>query len=107
MFRSQRENLAHPGFLVVYLMAAVIAMEVESREGHLIGLGVIVALGFLAWILSLRRLLAMSGTPTSRIASAAQGYVELLGRGRNLPEFKVVSPLNQLPCVWYRYIVEE
>lgn len=43
--------------------------------------------------------------PTSRIRSASQGYVELIGladaRGNQL-----VSPLAGLPCLWWRYRVE-
>lgn len=43
--------------------------------------------------------------PTSRIRSAAQGYVELTGRGTALPGTTVVAPLTQRPCVWWRYRV--
>ncbi len=56
-----------------------------------------------AWLLALRRLRAIRDTPTSRIASAAQGYVELMGKGRPLPGREVLSPAHRLPCLWYRY----
>jgi hypothetical protein len=46
------------------------------------------------------------GTPTSRIGSAAQGYVELIGDGRALHDTPVISILTQLPCLWYRYKIE-
>ena len=46
-------------------------------------------------------------TPTSRIASAAQGYTELFGRGMPLAGTPVLSPLNGLPVLWYRIRVEE
>jgi hypothetical protein len=42
-------------------------------------------------------------TPTSRIRSAAQGYVELSGRGIPLPGTQNLAPLTQRPCVWWRY----
>ncbi len=42
-------------------------------------------------------------TPTSRIRSAAQGYVELSGNGQVLPGTQNLSPLTQRPCVWWRY----
>ena len=62
---------------------------------------------FFAWMMSLRRARSIGDTPTSRIASAAQGYVELVGRGRNHPDSPVLSKLTHLPCLWYRYIVEQ
>lgn len=42
-------------------------------------------------------------TPTSRIRSAAQGYVELSGRGLPLPGTQNLAPLTQRPCIWWRY----
>jgi hypothetical protein len=107
MFRDQRENLAHPGFLGVYLIVGLFGAHAEDRHAILLSLVVIAAIAFFAWMMSLRRLLAMSGTPTSRIASAAQGYVELVGSGRNHPDFQVLSRLTYLPCIWYRFVVEQ
>ena len=46
-------------------------------------------------------------TPTSKIRSAAQGYVELTGLGDLLPGPPVVAPLSQLQCLWYRYSIDE
>lgn len=46
-------------------------------------------------------------TPTSRIRSAAQGYVELAGKSQLLPGPSIVAPMSQTPCVWYRFKVEE
>jgi hypothetical protein len=42
-------------------------------------------------------------TPTSRVRSAAQGYVELSGRGLPLEGTTNPAPLTQRPCVWWRY----
>jgi hypothetical protein len=107
MFRDQRELLAQPGFVGVYFVIGVAGAHAESRQGLVAALVAIAVVAFIAWILSLRRLLAMSGTATSRIASAAQGYVELVGQGRNTPDYPVLSHLTNLPCLWYRYIVEQ
>ena len=49
----------------------------------------------------------MSGTPTLRVASAAQGYVELIGRGRSYGEAPLLSKLSRLPCLWHRYRIDE
>jgi len=42
-------------------------------------------------------------TPTSRVRSAAQGYVELSGRGLPLEGTRNPAPLTLRPCVWWRY----
>ena len=46
-------------------------------------------------------------TPTSRIRSAAQGYVELAGNGRPLGGTSNPAPLTQRPCVWWRYRISK
>ncbi|HYN79649.1 MAG TPA: hypothetical protein VES73_17855 [Lamprocystis sp. (in: g-proteobacteria)] len=52
------------------------------------------------------RLRTISDTPTARIQSAAQGYVELAGLAR--PHLgQVKGPLTDLPCLWYRYRIEK
>lgn len=52
------------------------------------------------------RLRLITDTPTARIRSAPQGYVELSGRA--LPHAgTLAAPLTKLPCVWYRFRIEE
>ncbi|WP_277374123.1 GIDE domain-containing protein [Pseudomonas sp. AA-38] len=46
-------------------------------------------------------------TPTSKIRSAAQGYVELYGVLHELPGAEVRGPLTGKPCLWWRYRIEE
>jgi hypothetical protein len=50
---------------------------------------------------------ALEDTPTSRIRSAAQGYVELSGRCRALGDTQNPAPLSQRPCVWWRYRIQQ
>ncbi len=45
--------------------------------------------------------------PTAKAGSAHQGYVELEGIGRLMDDAPITAPLSGLPCVWYRYRVEE
>ncbi len=59
--------------------------------------------GFHAW----RQARFIEDTPTSRIRSAAQGYVELAGRVRLMPGDPILAPLSRRPCVWWRYRIEE
>jgi hypothetical protein len=46
-------------------------------------------------------------TPTSRVRSAAQGYVELSGRGVLPANSRNKGPLTGLPCTWWRYEIED
>ncbi len=46
-------------------------------------------------------------TPTSRVRSAAQGYVELSGIGALPSDSANKAPLTGLPCTWWRYKIEE
>lgn len=63
----------------------------------------IALLAGLAWLGSLRRARAIAELATSRIASAAQGYVELMGRTSSDKDRLIHSPLGGVPCIWYRY----
>jgi hypothetical protein len=63
------------------------------------------AISMLAWLSALNRLRTIRDTPTSKIASAAQGYVELVGRGHSFGD-PLLSKLSALPCLWYRYRIE-
>jgi hypothetical protein len=52
------------------------------------------------------RLRTITDTPTARIRSAAQGYVELAGQAR--PHLgPTQGPLTGRPCLWYRYRIEK
>ncbi|MBI2382735.1 MAG: hypothetical protein HYV18_01495 [Gammaproteobacteria bacterium] len=66
--------------------------------------GLIALLGALYFSMRARR---AEDLPTSRIRSAAQGYVELEGIVRLMPGPKIVAPLTHTPCVWWRYAIYE
>jgi hypothetical protein len=87
--------------LLLYLGA-----RADSRSGWVICLTLMAIVSLVAWASTLRRRRAITDTPTSRIASAAQGYVELSGKGRP-PDPPLSSHLTALPCLWYRWQVEE
>ena len=50
---------------------------------------------------------AVEDIPTSKARSAHQGYVELEGTGRGLEGATLNAPVSGLPCLWYRYKIEE
>ena len=58
--------------------------------------------GFRWW----RRARLIDDTPTSRIRSAAQGYVELSGRAALTSGTQLVAPLSGRPCVWWLFRIE-
>ncbi len=82
------------------------AAHFDTRQGWLVSLALISLISFAAWIANFRRSRAIGDTPTSRVASAAQGYVELTGTSERVPDIPVVSKLMHLPCCWFRYEVQ-
>lgn len=71
-------------------------------------LGLIAAIAsFITAFAALHRARLIENTPTSRIRSAAQGYVELEGDARWLPGPQIRSPLSGEPCCWWRYRIEQ
>lgn len=97
-------NLLTSGGHLVLLFAG---FQIDSKEAWPIILGLIGTISFFAWIGNQRRSRLILDTPTSRISSAAQGYVELTGRARQAHDIPLLSKLTLLPCVWYRYIIEQ
>ena len=69
-------------------------------------LAIVGAAGFIRGFRWWRWARLIEDTPTSRVRSAAQGYVELVGTGRRMPGAPVIAPLSRLPCTWWRYTVE-
>lgn len=82
-----------------------IAWQVGTLRGWSICLGLLCLISILGWLVNERRRRAIANTPTARIGSAPQGYVELAGRAR-LAGDPVFSPASMLPCVWYRCLTE-
>lgn len=107
MVRELRRRSADVYTSVAYLGLLAAGVGVDARGGWLGALAAIIAVALIAWLGALRRHRAIDDTPTSRVASAAQGYVELEGRAYPHPGAPVVSKLNLLPCCWYRYEIWE
>lgn len=69
--------------------------------------GVLAVLAFVAMFRFLHRSRLIQDTPTSRIRSAHQGYVELEGSAESLPGEAIRSALTGTSCVWYHFKIEE
>jgi hypothetical protein len=59
-----------------------------------------------AWNRCRKRYRLITDVPTARIASVPQGYVEVSGLGEFIAGDQILSPLTQMPCLWFRYKVE-
>lgn len=55
----------------------------------------------------LHRARLIADTPTAKVRSAAQGYVELEGRAKLMEGEPIHAPLSGARCVWYSYKVEK
>lgn len=89
------------------LFLLLLGFKLGTRIGWLFSLGLMAAISLMAWLSSLNRLRAVRDTPTSKVASAAQGYVELQGYGQHFAGSPLLSKLSAIPCLWFRYRVEE
>lgn len=69
----------------------------------LIGVAMICLLCGLAPLRRARRIIE---TPTSKIMSATQGFVELEGIQKNIENHPIYSPLSKTLCTWYSYSIE-
>jgi hypothetical protein len=88
------------------LFLLLLGVKLQSQIGWQISFALVGLTSFWAWHANLKRYRTVADTPTSRIISAPQGYVELVGRGRQPPGDGLISPVSGLPCLWYRYRVE-
>ncbi|APW44620.1 hypothetical protein RS694_00345 [Rhodoferax saidenbachensis] len=96
--RSQSANGLLTGAYATLAGMALHAGPGRTQQWCVAGL---VAVALLAWAAALRRARAIADIATSRIGSAAQGYVELQGRATVTQ--LITSPLTNTPCIWYRY----
>jgi hypothetical protein len=103
-WRHAYANLALTGGNLLFLL---VALRFPTPAGIGLAAGLVGTSSFYAWYVNLRRHNAVADTPTSRISSAPQGYVELVGKGAHPTDSRLVSPISGLPCLWYRYIIEE
>jgi len=106
MLASLRRSYAQLITSGAQLLLLFVGFRLHTRSGWLYCLALMAIISVFAWLSSLNRLRAIRDTPTSKVASAAQGYVELAGLGEPFGEPPLLSRLRQLPCLWYRYKVE-
>ena len=102
-------RLHQPGWLSGAAHAVIIglAAQAESAEVWPFALLAMSLVSFFAWVANYRRYRQINDLPTSKVASAAQGYVELFGRAEMLPSTPVTSRLSSTNCCWYCFEIEK
>lgn len=71
------------------------------------GLSVFVVGSFLFWLSAYQRKRAFEDVPTSTVAAAAQGYVELRGTAEAAPGHSLRGRLTGAPCIWCQFVMKE
>jgi hypothetical protein len=108
---SQRFADPEYGFLLTPITGQILSSWIvtESRRprGIAFGAAVIAIFALWGWIMVWRRRRASADTPTSTVAGAAQGYVELFGKALPHDGHLIKSKHGRRECVWFRWKVEE
>lgn len=107
MFQSSK--LHQPGWLsgAFHFVIIAVAFQTESAEAWPYALLAMAVVSFCAWMANYRRYRQIHDLPTSKVASAAQGYVELAGRSDLVDGEPISSQLSGTLCCWYSYEIEE
>ena len=102
-------RLHQPGWLsgAFHFVILALAIHSESAEVWPYALMAMAVVSFCAWTANYRRYRQIHDLPTSHVASAAQGYVELSGKSKLLPGQPITSRLSRQTCCWYAYEIEE
>jgi len=98
-----RERFRHRFVPIAYSALAALGLQVGRTWGWNFCLGLIATVGLVAWALAYGRARALAEIATSRIGSAAQGYVALVGRASGCAGELIHCPYSGTICVWYRY----
>lgn len=79
----------------------------EDYEFALIALSLAALISFYVFVRNWKRLRIVEDTPTAKLRSAHQGYIELEGKGQFVDDQPIYAPLSNHPCLWYRSQIEQ
>lgn len=85
----------------------IIAADSAGMAILLIFLGLLCGAGLYGVFRFFHRSRIIDDTPTSKIRSAHQGFVELEGEGCLMKGMPIVSPLSNRQCLWYSYKIQQ
>jgi len=90
-------------FVVVTQLLMLMLLSVSNiAYGFALGMTAAGLLGLFGWSAASRRVRIVEDSVRSKIASAAQGYVELVGVAEPTPGEPLRDPVTEAACVWYR-----
>jgi hypothetical protein len=104
--RTLRHDLANMTSSAGSLVVLLVGTQIKHPVAWIGMLGFSAVTSFISWLFNLARFRMVSGVPTSRVASASQGYTELFGRAAVFPNEKPLGKRSGFPCVWFRCITE-
>ena len=78
----------------------------EEYEFILMALILIALISFYSFFKNWKRLRFIEDTPTAKLRSAHQGYVEIVGKGMLIDDKPIYAPLSNHRCLWYRSQIE-
>ncbi len=93
--------------LIASVESNVIQLDSFEFGGILIFIGGLSLLSFYRMYNWFHHARVIEHTPTSKVRSAAQGYVELNGQAQLMDGPLIASPVSGRSCVWFRYKIEE
>lgn len=88
------------------LQVQVLMMPSNEYAGTVAVASVIAIAAFYGMVRFLRSGRIMQDTPTSKIRSASQGFVEIAGRAKSI-EAPLRAPGTGTECAWYNYTIEK
>lgn len=106
---SSHDHWLGTPYNLLVLLVAVVGVVIAGQTDHsLAWAGVIASIAtasLFAWWANHRRYRLIHDTPLSKIASAAQGFVELSGQLYPIGQSRQTSLLSHTPCLWFHCIV--
>ena len=82
--------------------------DFTAEQWFWLGLTIVASIvGFYLAFRWMARARIIEDTPTARIRSAHQGYVELTGQAQLIDGPPIIAPLTSTPCCWYQYKIEK
>ena len=92
--------------VILVVLALLFLILPETAKAVIFTIGLLLW-GFFGWRGSIRRRQLVSGTPTSKVATAAKGYAEFRGRARNALPIPLRDPITNTTCVWFHVETEK
>ena len=79
---------------------------IEDRETLLLATIAAITISFYFFVRAWKYWRLIQDTPTSRLRSAHQGFVEIEGKGKFSQDRAIYAPLSNHRCLWYQSVIE-